>query len=44
MGHEITEEQAKEIFGIMGKRHDAEQGINWDFIEFCIEEYFEDQE
>jgi len=40
MDIEITEEQAKEIMELMGRRHDATIGVNWDFIEVIIEEYF----
>jgi len=40
MDIEITEEQAKEIMELMGRRHDATIGVNWDFIEAMIEEFF----
>ena len=40
MDIEISEEQALEIMELMGRRHDATIGVNWDFIETIIEEYF----
>lgn len=43
MGQEISEEQALEIMGLMGRRFDATIGINWDFIEVIIEEFFNNQ-
>lgn len=42
MGIEISEDQAKEIFDLLGRRHDATIGVNWDMIEAVIEEYFND--
>jgi hypothetical protein len=42
MDIEISEEQAKEIFDLLGRRHDATIGVNWDMIEAVIEEYFND--
>lgn len=32
-GHELTEDEAKEILANVEKRHDAEVGINWDVID-----------
>lgn len=40
IGVDITEDQAKEIFDLLGRRHDAEIGVNWDMIEAVINEYF----
>lgn len=39
-GIKVSKKQAKEIMGIMGRRHDANNGVNWDFIDACVEEYF----
>lgn len=39
MGHEISEEQALEIMELMGRRHDATIGVNWEVIEVIIEEF-----
>jgi len=35
---ELSEEQVDEVAGLMGRRHDASNGVNWEFIEYCIEE------
>jgi len=41
LGYEISEEQAIEIFDLLGRRFDANYGVNWDSIESVIDEYFE---
>lgn len=40
LGYEITEEQAIEIFDLLGRRFDANIGVNWDSLEYVIQEYF----
>jgi hypothetical protein len=40
MDIEISEAQALEIMELMGRRVDASIGVNWDFIECIIDEYF----
>lgn len=42
-GYEISKEQAVEIMDDMGRTFDACNGINWDSIDFAIEEYFKNQ-
>jgi Asp-tRNA(Asn)/Glu-tRNA(Gln) amidotransferase B subunit len=34
----ITEEQAQDILGNLQRKHDCEIGINWDVIDFWIDE------
>jgi len=37
---ELTTEQAKEVACYMENNHDANNGINWDFIDFATDECF----
>ena len=39
MEEEISEEQAIEIFDLIGRRFNAEIGVNWDVIDNAIEEF-----
>ena len=39
MGIELTEDQADAILDNIEHYHDASVGINWDVIEFHIEDY-----
>lgn len=41
MGIELTEKQADAILYNVEYYHDASVGINWDVIEFHIENYFD---
>lgn len=41
MGLNISDEDAKNITGIISYNHDANYGINWVTIETTIEHYFE---
>jgi len=38
----LTDKQAKEVLQLVGSKHDAEVGINWDVLRFWIEQYCED--
>ena len=40
LGYEISPEQALEIFELLGRRFDANIGVNWDMLEVVIEEFF----
>jgi len=40
LGYDISEEQALEIFELLGRRFDASIGVNWDILEVIIEEFF----
>jgi len=40
---ELTDEQAKEVLGWVGSKHDASIGINWEVLEYWIEEYCSDK-
>lgn len=40
LGYEVSEEQAIEIFDLMGRRFDATIGVNWESLETIIGEYF----
>ena len=40
LGYDISEEQAIEIFDLLGRRFDATIGVNWDMLETVIEEFF----
>ena len=37
LDHELTEEQAIEVFESVAKNFDAESGINWDVIQIHID-------
>ena len=37
----ITKKQAKDIMGLMAKSHDANIGVNWEFIDSVTEIYLE---
>lgn len=39
----ITKKQAKKIMGMMAKSHDANIGVNWEFIDCITEIYFDGQ-
>lgn len=41
MGAEITSEQADEILQNVFDNHDATIGVNWEVIEFHIEDFLE---
>ena len=41
MGVEITEEQGDEILQSVFDNHDATIGVNWEVIEFHIEDFLE---
>lgn len=41
MGVEITSEQADEILQNVFDNHDASIGVNWEVIEFHIEDFLE---
>lgn len=42
MNIELTEEQADVILDNIERHHDASVGINWDVIEFHIDDYIEE--
>ena len=42
LGYDISEEQAIEIFELLGRRFDANIGVNWEMLEVIIEEFFND--
>lgn len=35
---EISKEDAEKVLEIMTERHDANTGLNWDFMDFCMED------
>jgi hypothetical protein len=39
MDIELTTDQAREILGLLDRKHDAEIGINWDVISSMIDIY-----
>lgn len=39
----ITKKQAREIMLMMSKAHDANIGVNWEFIDCITEMYFDKQ-
>lgn len=39
----ISKRQAKEIMVMMGKAHDANIGVNWEFIDCITEMYFDNR-
>lgn len=41
---ELNNEQAKEVLDIVGNKHDASIGINWEVLEHWIEEYVRDND
>lgn len=37
MGYALTQEQAREVLGLMDRKHDAEYGIGWETIRSWID-------
>ena len=40
----LTDDQAREVLGWMEKYHDANIGINWDVIDYWIDEIVKERE
>lgn len=39
LGIELTIDEARDILGLMERKHDASIGINWDVISYWVESY-----
>ena len=44
MDVEVSDEEAAEILGWIEMKHDASIGINWDVIEYYIEEFVKERD
>ena len=44
LNKKLTKQECRDVLGIVGHRHDANIGINWDFIQFYIDQIIEERE
>lgn len=40
----LTDEEAQDVLRMVNKRHDCNIGINWDFIQYFIDEIIDERE
>jgi len=43
-GEQLTEQEARDVLMMVSKRHDCNVGINWDVIDYWIDQILEDRE
>jgi hypothetical protein len=44
MGETLTEEECRDVLARVMRKHDCNIGINWDVIDYCIEQVIEERE
>ena len=44
MGETLTEEECRDVLAMMMRKHDCNIGINWDVIEYWIDEIVNERE
>jgi hypothetical protein len=40
----LTDEEAQDVLRMVNKRHDCHIGINWDFIQYFVDEIIKERE
>jgi hypothetical protein len=43
MGEELTEQECRDVLAMVMRRHDCNIGINWDVIDYWIDEILKDR-
>lgn len=43
-GEQLTEQEARDVLVMVNRKHDCNIGINWDVIDYCIEQVIEERE
>jgi hypothetical protein len=41
---DLTEDECRDVLAMVDRKHDANIGINWDFIEYWIEQIIDERE
>jgi hypothetical protein len=44
MGETLTEDECRDVLAMVMRKHDCNIGINWDFIDYWIEDVIKDRE
>ena len=44
LNKKLTKQECRDVLDIVNHRHDANVGINWDFIQFYIDQVIEERE
>jgi hypothetical protein len=44
LNDELTEDECRSVLSMVDRKHDANIGINWDFIEYWIDEIIDERE
>ena len=40
----LTDDECLSVLDLMAEHHDANQGLNWDVMQYCIEELYPNRE
>jgi len=43
-GEQLTEQEAKDVLGMVSQKHDCNIGINWDVIDYWIDQIIDERE
>jgi hypothetical protein len=43
-GEQLTEQEARDVLGMVNRKHDCNIGINWDVIDYWIDEIVKERE
>ncbi len=44
LDEDLTEDECKDVLAMVDRKHDANIGINWDFIQYWIDEIIDERD